>query len=83
MTDFLDPREQQIVQMLVSESKDELQLADSGGSPNSERKRMIIAPYYEEITWEHYQIIILEASYHEKFVTLTHRDVMGAFLSLG
>lgn len=83
LTDFLDPREQQIVQMLVSESKDELQLADSGGSPNSERKRMIIAPYYEEITSEHYQITLLEADYHEKFVTLTHRDVMGAFLSLG
>ena len=83
LTDFLDPREQQIVETIIGAGNDELQIAAFGGSPHTERKRMIIAPFYEEITAESYQLILLEAPYQEKFVTLTHRDAMGAFLSSG
>lgn len=83
LTDFLDPREQQIVRMIVGESNLDLKLYASGGSAFAERKRMLIAPFYEEVTEENYQIAILEAAYPEKFITLLHRDVMGAFLSQG
>ncbi|MHA6251368.1 YlmH family RNA-binding protein [Oceanobacillus sp. CAU 1775] len=83
LTDFLDPREQQIVTMIIGETNEELKLYYSGGSAYAERKRMIIAPFYEEISEEAFQLSILEARYEEKFITLTHRDVMGAFLSLG
>lgn len=83
LTDFLDPREQQIVETIIGTGNDELQIEAFGGSPHTERNRMIIAPFYEEITEESFQLTLLEATYQEKFVTLTHRDAMGAFLSSG
>lgn len=83
LTDFLDPREQQIMAMIVGENNPDVKLYASGGSEFAERKRMLIAPFYEEVTEDSYQISILEAAYHEKFITLEHRDVMGAFLSQG
>ncbi len=83
LTDFLDPREQEIVQILLGTSQDELQVEAFGGSKYSERKRMMIAPIYETLTEDMFQVELLEASYPEKFVSLEHRDVMGAFLSQG
>lgn len=83
LTDFLDPREQQIVDMLVGTENDDLQVNQFGGGHYSERKRAIIAPYYEEIEHIDYQLTLLEGNYHSKFITLTHRDIMGSFLSLG
>ncbi|WP_067728332.1 YlmH family RNA-binding protein [Oceanobacillus damuensis] len=83
LTDFLDPREQQIVDMLIGTSHEELKLYKHGGSTESERKRMIIAPFYEEVTDEMFQLKLLEAAYQNKFMTIEHRDVMGSFLSLG
>lgn len=83
LTDFLDPREQQIVSMIIGENNEELKLYSSGASEFAERKRMLIAPFYDEVTEDSYQTTLLEANYNEKFVTLEHRDVMGAFMSLG
>src|SRR5699024_4430246 len=45
--------------------------------------RAIIAPFFEEITKESYQLKLMHATYNSKFIHLTHGDVMGAFLSLG
>ncbi|MFD1067215.1 YlmH family RNA-binding protein [Oceanobacillus locisalsi] len=83
LTDFLDPREQEIVQMLIGVNQDELQVEAFGGSAYSERKRIVIAPVYETITEDMFQVELLEAAYPEKFVHLEHRDVMGAFMSQG
>jgi RNA-binding protein YlmH len=83
LTDFLDPREQQIVKSILGGFDEELKLDSFGGSPNSERKRMIIAPFYEVIGEEHFEISLLEATFQSKFINITHGDVMGAFLSLG
>lgn len=83
LTDFLDPREQQIVDMLIGTDSDDLQVNQCGGGRYSERKRAVIAPFYEEITFDDHQLTLLEGTYHSKFMTLTHRDIMGAFLSLG
>src|SRR5699024_232190 len=83
LTDFLNPREQQILNMLIGSNDYELQVAQFGGGKHTERKRAIIAPYYESITEETYEITLMQAFYQEKFVTLQHRDVLGAFLSLG
>lgn len=83
LTDFLDPREQQIITMLIDTNSSDLSLKLFGGGSFSERKRAIIAPSYEEITDGDFGICILQATYHEKFITLSHRDVMGSFLSLG
>lgn len=83
LTDFLDPREQQIISMIIGENNEELKIHQSGGSTYAERQRMVIAPFYEEVYEADLQFTILEASYEEKFITLAHPDVMGAFLSLG
>ncbi|WP_164215389.1 RNA-binding protein [Virgibacillus sp. YIM 98842] len=82
-TDFLDPREQQIVSMIIGNNDADVKLDIFGGFQNAERRRAIISPYYEEVTENDFQITMLEANYPEKFLTLTHRDILGACLSLG
>lgn len=82
LTDFLDPREKKIIEMVIGNDSD-IKIVAFGGSPHSERKRVIIAPYYEEIAEKDFQLTLLQASYPEKFITIEHRDVLGAFLSLG
>ncbi|WP_026570436.1 RNA-binding protein [Sediminibacillus terrae] len=82
LTDFLDPREQKVFSSLIG-NNDDFRWRLNGGSPSSERKRAILAPYYEEITGSDFELALLEASYPVKFVSLGHRDVLGAFLSMG
>ncbi|MDY0408114.1 RNA-binding protein [Virgibacillus soli] len=83
LSDFLDPRQQQIVSMLIGTKQADLQAELYGGGTYTERKRVWIAPFYDEINEDLFQLTLLQAKYTEKFVTLTHRDVLGAFLSLG
>lgn len=83
LTDFLDPREQQIVESLIGTENGDLQIKFHGGGRFTERKRAVIAPFYEEIKENTFQLTLLSASFNEKFISLAHPDVMGAFLSLG
>lgn len=83
ITDFLDPREQQIVEQLIGTSSEDLKLYKHGGSEFAERNRVVIAPFYDEVTDKSFQLSLLQASYNKKFISLEHRDIMGAFLSLG
>lgn len=83
LTDFLDPREQQIVESIIGSNNEEIRLGFHGGTDDSERKRAVIAPFYEEIPTESYQLTLLEATFNDKFINIEHRDIMGAFLSLG
>lgn len=83
LTDFLNPREQQIVDMLIGTSMEGLKVYKHGGSNNAERRRVIIAPMYKNVREDSFQLSLMQASYNERFVSLGHRDVMGAFLSLG
>ncbi|MBR3320925.1 MAG: RNA-binding protein, partial [Exiguobacterium sp.] len=46
LTDFLDPREQQIVKQLVGK---QLVIHDDGGFEGAERRRLILAPDYYEL----------------------------------
>ncbi|MBY7143709.1 RNA-binding protein [Virgibacillus sp. NKC19-3] len=82
VTDFLDPREQQIMHLLVGENSD-VSIHLCGGGPYAERKRAVILPPYEEIAEEVFQLTLVQAAFQSKFISLEHRDVMGAFLSLG
>ena len=50
LTDFLDPREQQIVSSIVGSSNEEIKFIFFGGGDETERRRGIIAPFYEEIS---------------------------------
>lgn len=83
LTDFINPREQQIIKMLIGTKDEELQIQFFGGGSFTERKRAMIAPFYEQLNEESFELSLLQATYANKFITLSHRDVMGAFLSLG
>lgn len=82
ITDFLDPREQQIMNLLIGDNSD-VSIYQHGGGQYAERRRAVILPPYEEISDEVFQLTLVEAYYQDKFISLEHRDVMGAFLSLG
>ncbi|KHE73038.1 RNA-binding protein [Halobacillus sp. BBL2006] len=82
ISDFLNPREQLILKTILGNTPD-LVYGLSGGRESTERKRAIIAPEYEVIEEQDFQLTLLEATYPQKFVTLEHRDVLGAFMSLG
>ncbi|NMA89896.1 MAG: RNA-binding protein [Amphibacillus sp.] len=81
-SDFLDPREQYIFQNIIGQDE-QFKLVFFGGIPNAERKQAILAPFYEEIDSNSFPISVLTTKYPAKFVTIEHRDVLGAFLSLG
>src|SRR5699024_8599986 len=76
LTDFLDPREQQIDQLILGTTNDEYMYRFSGGEKETERKRLIIVPFYESIDSADDDIVLLKASYPRKFVSLEHRDVL-------
>ncbi|GAF22199.1 MULTISPECIES: RNA-binding protein [Shouchella] len=82
LTDFLDPRQQDIMSSLIGKHTD-CELLFNGGSPGCERKRAIIRPSYlkgEKPKWE---LTFLKATFSSKFVTLSHRDVLGALMNSG
>src|SRR5699024_7438755 len=83
LSDFLNPREQQIVESLIGSTNETVQFAFFGGYETSERKRAVIAPYYEVIEQQDFEVTVLGANYPNKFVHLEHPDVLGAFMSLG
>lgn len=81
-SDFLDPREQYIFENIIGQDE-QYQLEFFGGIENAERKQAILAPFYEIIEKDSFPITVLTANFPAKFVTIEHRDVLGAFISLG
>ncbi|GAA0460701.1 RNA-binding protein [Alkalibacillus silvisoli] len=82
ISDFLNPREQLIFQSIIGQ-EDNLTLSFYGGYERAERKRAILAPFYETIEHEDYKLSILQGTYASKFVSLSHRDLLGTMMSLG
>jgi RNA-binding protein YlmH len=82
LTDFLDPREQHILKMLIGEHG-EAKYQLFGGSPSVERKRALIFPEYLTANEEEFQINLFEIVYPAKFITIEHRQVLGTLMSLG
>lgn len=82
LTDFLDPREQHILKMLIGEHGD-VNYKLFGGTPDVERKRALIFPDYLPVTEDEFQISLFEIQYPAKFVTIEHRQVLGTLMSLG
>ncbi|MCT4796452.1 YlmH family RNA-binding protein [Exiguobacterium alkaliphilum] len=80
LTDFLDPREQQIVKQIVGKR---LVIFDDGGFEGAERRRLILAPDYYELEPNDFEIAIRQIDYPTKFVDLTHRQVTGTLLNAG
>ncbi|MBR7552811.1 RNA-binding protein [Allobacillus sp. GCM10007491] len=82
LTDFLDPREQIVFQSVIGQDE-EFRLSFDGGYDEAERKRAILAPFYVETSQKDFQMTALRGTYPAKFVTLSHRDVLGSMMSLG
>ncbi|WP_088105018.1 RNA-binding protein [Halalkalibacter urbisdiaboli] len=82
LTDFLDPREQDIVKTVIGHD-DDLSLSLWGGSSYSERKRAVLCPSYLDITDEDFQLSLFAIDYPSKFVSIEHRDVLGSLMNIG
>ncbi|MGE6378214.1 RNA-binding protein [Peribacillus muralis] len=82
LTDFLDPRQQEIlISLLGNDSEAKLQF--NGGSDFVERKRVLIYPDYYSPEPTDFNISLYDISYPKKFVTLEHRQILGTLMSLG
>ncbi|SEN12977.1 RNA-binding protein [Paenibacillus sp. OV219] len=82
-TDFLDPRQAEIVTMLVNRNQG-VQLKLFGGYEGAERRRAIIAPDYRYLDDESEGIALIEVSGDTKgHLELDHGDYLGSLLGLG
>lgn len=82
LTQFLDPYHQSIVKSVIGH-QDEVQVLENGGFIHSESQRMIIDPYFYEIEKEDFEIVVCKIIYAKNFEKLTHRDILGALMSIG
>ena len=82
LTDFLDPREQQIVKTIIG-SNSEINWSLFGGNNGAERQRALLYPDYMEASPEEFQINLFELEYAKKFISTEHRQVLGSLMSLG
>ncbi|OIK14015.1 RNA-binding protein [Bacillus sp. MUM 116] len=82
LTDFLDPREQHILKVLIGENGS-IQYRIFGGKSGMERKRALIIPDYFSENLNDFQIALFEIEYPAKFVTIEHPKVLGTLMSLG
>jgi RNA-binding protein YlmH len=82
LTDFLDPREQHILKVLIGENGN-IKYQLFGGISGSERKRALIMPDYLIPTEGEFQIYLFEIDYPIKFVSIEHPQVLGSLMSLG
>ncbi|MCA0753843.1 RNA-binding protein [Paenibacillus sp. N4] len=82
-TDFLDPRQAQIVTMLANRNQD-VGIRLDGGYPEAERKRALIAPDYRSLEDEPIGVSVLSVSGPgQDRIDLDHGDFLGALLGLG
>ncbi|WP_456271609.1 YlmH family RNA-binding protein [Bacillus sp. AK031] len=82
VTDFLDPRQQYILQAIIGKNSDiKLSLFPEGDS--IERKRGILYPDYFTPAESDYGVTLFELKYPAKFVTLEHRHILGSMMSIG
>lgn len=82
LTDFLDPREQHILKVLIGEPGD-VKYGFFGGTENAERKRALLMPDYAEANHDDFQISLFEIQYPSRFITIEHPQVLGSLMSLG
>ncbi|MDO5379184.1 MAG: YlmH/Sll1252 family protein [Clostridia bacterium] len=80
-TRFLDPAQAVQAQRLAREQG--AAFSAFGGYERSERVIGCFHARDEVVSPEEYPIVCLHARYAQRFVTLSHRDLLGAFMSLG
>jgi RNA-binding protein YlmH len=82
LTDFLDPREQEIVRLVIGNDP-EVKVSFFGGASYVERRRALLYPEYFHPTQEDFELTLFEIKYPKKFVSLEHRQILGSLMSLG
>lgn len=82
LTNFLNPREQYILQTLVNRV-DDIRVKFDGGFLNSELKRGLVFPDYFQPIEDDFNLAILMIDYPTKFAELEHRQILGTFANLG
>ncbi len=80
-TRFLDPAQAIQAQQLARECG--VSFSRFGGYPLAERVAGCFHAPEDSISEGDYSIVCLHARYAQRFVTLTHRDLLGAFMALG
>lgn len=81
LTDFLDPRQQTLAQLACR--KHEIGCHFDGGYTGAERKRLLLYPFELRPEKKDLCITVLRIANRSKMQSLTHRDYLGAILSLG
>jgi len=82
LTDFLDPRQLSILQSLTSQVH-EVEVTANGGYEGAERVRALLHPGYVAVEPSDFGLTLLRIEADQRFLTLQHRDVMGALLHVG
>jgi RNA-binding protein YlmH len=82
LTDFLDPRQQKIVQLLIGNSE-EVNVDFWGGQDGAERKRALFYPDYMTPGKEDFQVSAFELDYPSKFISIDHPQILGSLMSIG
>ncbi len=82
-TDFLDPRQQAIVETLVHRHPD-LHMLLHGGHVDAERRRAVIAPDYRLLEPEDAGLLVVAITSNDnKIAELDHGDYLGSLIGLG
>lgn len=86
LLDFLDPRERTILES-VGGSYDDIKIHYYGGGTAGsvrERMRALLVPELLEVDGvSDFEITVFDMKYPEKFVSLEHRNVLGAIMNVG
>jgi RNA-binding protein YlmH len=82
LSDFLDPRQQEIVRTIIGQD-DEVSLSFAGGSRYAERCRLYMTPAYLETSVDDFKLTLFSIDYPIKFVTVEHRDILGSLMNIG
>ncbi|WP_040929232.1 RNA-binding protein [Nosocomiicoccus massiliensis] len=84
LLDFTDPRERKIIESISGRFPDiKIEYYGGGSEDNHERKRVLLVPEMLEVSRDDFEIETVELHYPEKFVTLTHRNILGAMMNVG
>ncbi|SFK54676.1 RNA-binding protein [Salinicoccus halodurans] len=83
LLDFLDPRERRIVESIAGSYPGLRVEFYGGGGRDRERRRAMIIPELLEVEKDDFEVLVYEIDYPEKFVTLNHRNVLGAVMNVG
>lgn len=82
VTDFLEPRLQLVADEYLRSQKIKNYLF-CGGFEDAERKRLVLYPDYTEPSCQLAGICLLQFQGRLDFVSVSHRDFLGAIMSLG